>query len=503
MRVVRTLVCAVAGYALIAASAVAAPVPAARRGLATPVPVPVAAPTNTPDRAAVPPPVARPTETLRDALASAYLTNPELAGSRANIRALDEGVAQAVALKRPTLSGTVGVNQQLGSIGSFNANGRNITGSIGLQLPLFRGGLIRNSVRAAESRVTAGTYDLDALENDVLTRATVAYEDVRRDAEVVDLDRNNVRVLEEQLRQSRDRFEVGDLTRTDVAQSEARLASAQATLRAAEAQLVSSQQAYVRVVGHAPGVLAPPPPLGALPDTSDRAVDLARAGNPNLLAARASETASGYDVDVARAGRRIQLSGTTSANYINYLGAANESLGVPAGTPGIRNDQSTQVVGLSVTIPLLQGGAASSRIRQAQAFQSRALTEIARVDRLVTEQARDDFEQLLSARAQTQSAEVAVRANALALEGVRAENSVGLRTIIEVLNAEQELLNSRVLLVRAQHDQYVAGFNLLAALGRANVSDLAVDVARYDTASNGRRVRRIWSDWQKDPAPRP
>lgn len=465
------------------------------------VAAPTAAPANTPDRAAVPVPAARPTETLRDALASAYLTNPELAGSRANLRALDEGVAQAESLKRPTLSGTVGVNQQLGSIGSFSGNGRNVTGSIILQLPLFRGGLIRNSVRAAEGRVSAGTYDLAALENDVLTRATVAYEDTRRDAEVVDLDRNNVRVLQEQLRQSRDRFEVGDLTRTDVAQSEARLASAQATLRAAEAQLVSSQQAYVRVVGHAPGVLAPPPPLGQLPDTTEKAVDLALEGNPNLLAARASETASGYDVGVARAGRRIQLSGNTSANYLNYLGSANQSLGVPSGLPGIRNDQSTQVLGLSVTIPLLQGGAASSRIRQAQALRSQALTNIVRLDRAVTEQARDDFEQLSSARAQTQSAEVAVRANALALEGVRAENSVGLRTIIEVLNAEQELLNSRVSLVRARHDEYVAGFNLLAALGRANVGDLAVNVARYDTAANGRRVRRIWSDFQSDPDP--
>ncbi len=462
---------------------------------------PVVAPRANPDKAAAPAPVALPTETLRQALASAYLTNPELASSRSSLRALDEGVAQAESLKRPSLSGNIGVNQDFGAIGTFSNNGRNISGGITLQLPLFRGGLIRNSIRAAEGRVSAGTYDLAALENDVLTRATFAYEDTRRDAGVVDLDRNNVRVLQEQLRQSRDRFEVGDLTRTDVAQSEARLASAQATLRAAEAQLVSSQQAYVRVIGHSPGVLASPPPLGVLPDSSEKAVRLARDGNPNLLAARASETASGYDVGIARAGRRFSLSGTSSANYINYLGAAGSPLGISNNTPGLRNDRTAQTVGLSVTIPLLQGGFTSSRIRQAQALQGQALTNIARVDRLVTEQARDTFEQLLSSHSQVQSAQVAVRANSLALEGVRAENSVGLRTIIEVLNAEQELLNSRVLLVRATHDEYVAGFNLLAALGRANVQDLAVDVSRYDTAANGRRVRRIWNDWQSDPAP--
>ena len=300
----------------VAVGAAPRPVADAKARAAAPVPA------NTPDAAAVPPPAAAPTETLREALAAAYLTNPELAGSRAGLRALDEGVAQAEALKRPTLSGTVGVNQDFGEVGAFRNNGRNVSGGVNLELPLFRGGLIRNSVRAAEKRVDAGRYDLAALENDVLTRATIAYEDTRRDAEVVDLDRNQVRVLGEQLRQSRDRFEVGDLTRTDVAQSEARLANAQAVLRAAEAQLVSSQQAYGRVVGHAPGVLAPPPLLGTLPGTSEKAVDLARDGNPNLLAARASETATGYDIGVARAGRRFSLSGTSGGELRQLSGIA-------------------------------------------------------------------------------------------------------------------------------------------------------------------------------------
>ncbi len=475
--------------------------PRARAAANAALAVPTAALANTPDRAAVPPPVAAPTETLRNALASAYLTNPELAGRRDNVRALDEGVAQAEALKRPTLGLQIGVAQNFGQLNQFANTGRDATAGIQATQPLFRGGLIRNAVRAAEGRVAAGTYDLAALENDVLTRATIAYEDTRRDAQVIDLDRNNVRVLAEQLRQSRDRFEVGDLTRTDVAQSEARLANAQAVLSAAGGQLVVSQQAFVRVIGHAPGVLASPPPLGDLPATSAKAVDLARDNNPNLLAARASETASRYDVGVARAGRRPTLNFTGGANYINYLGSANASFGVTQGTPGIANSQAAENVGVTLTVPLLQGGVTSSRIRQSQAFQSQALTVIQQVDRQVTEQTRDDFEQLLSARAQVQSAEVAVRANALALEGVRAENSVGLRTIIEVLNAEQELLNSRVALVRASRDEYVAGFNLLAALGRANVDDLAVDVVHYDTRANLRRVRRIWSDWQNDPDP--
>ncbi len=498
----RTLAPLLIGCALIASSAYAAPVRHTARRAPAAAPVFVT-PANTPDAAAAPPPTAAPTEGLREALASAYLTNPELAGSRDNLRSLDEGVAQAEALKRPKLSADIGFAQNYAQLDSFGNKGRDVTAQAQLTVPLYRGGLIRNSIRAAEGRVSAGRYDLAALENDILTRTTIAYEDTRRDAEVVDLDRNQVRVLAEQLRQSRDRFEVGDLTRTDVAQSEARLANADAVLRAAQANLVASQQAFVRVVGHAPGVLAPPPPLGSLPDTSEKAVSLAVDGNPNLLAARASEKAAGYDVGVARAGRRPTLNATGGANYVNYLGDAASAFGVPQETPGIANARVAETVGLTLTIPILQGGATSSRIRQSQALQSVALTTIARTERQVTEQARNDFEQLISSRAQTQSAEVAVHANALALEGVRAENSVGLRTIIEVLNAEQELLNSRVLLVRARHDEYVAGFNLLAALGRANVEDLAIDVARYDTQSNLKRVRRIWSDWQNDPAPRP
>ncbi len=486
--------------AALALGLLAAPLAEAAPRRARPTPVAKVSTPAQPDLAKAPSPAPEPapTEDLRAALASAYLTNPELAGSRDNLRSLDEGVAQAEALRRPTLSANLGFAQNYAQLDTFGNKGRDVTAQAQATLPLYRGGLIRNSIRAAEGRVSAGRYDLAALENDILTRTTIAYEDTRRDAEVVDLDRNQVRVLAEQLRQSRDRFEVGDLTRTDVAQSEARLANADAVLRAAQATLVASQQAFVRVVGHAPGVLAPPPPLGMLPETSEKAVALAVDGNPNLLAARASEKASGYDVGVSRAGRRPTLNATGGASYVNYLGDPNAAFGVPQETPGIANARASQSVGLTLTIPILQGGAASSRIRQAQARQSQALTEIARVERLVTEQARDAYENLVSAHAQVQSAEVAVRANALALEGVRAENSVGLRTIIEVLNAEQELLNSRVLLVRARHDEYVAGFNLLAATGRANVEDLSIDVARYDTLANGARVRRIWSDWQTD-----
>ncbi len=442
-------------------------------------------------------------ETLRQALASAYMTNPELAANRANVRALDEGVAQAEALKRPTLSVTAGITENVNrGLGNFSNGYHSFTGGVNGNLPLFRGGLIKNSIRAADSRVDAGRYDLAALENDVLTRATVAYEDTRQNAEVVRLDRNQVRVLQEQQRQARDRFEVGDLTRTDVAQSEARLATAQSTLRQAQATLVSSEQAYARVIGHAPVDLQPPPPLGEIPAISSQSVSLALNNNPNLLAARATEGATRYDIGTARAARRPTLAATGGVNYLNYLGTANAAAGVSSTNlaPGfnLANDQTAQSVGLTITIPLFQGGLISSRVRQAQALRSQAGANITATERQVTELARNAFEGLIASRAVIVSAESAVRANELALEGVRAENGVGLRTIIEVLNAEQELLNSRADLVRARRNEYVAGFNLLAALGRANVEDLAIEVARYDPTVNARRVRGIWRDWQTD-----
>lgn len=415
-------------------------------------------------------------ETLREALARAYQSNPQLAGGRAGLRALDEGVEQARALRRPSISASVGINQDFGELGTFDNNGRNFTASVGLDLPLFRGGLIRSSIGAADARLTAGRLDLIALENDLFRQATTAYEDVRRDREVVALNRSNVRVLAEQLRASRDRFEVGDLTRTDVAQSQARLAGAESQLRGAEAQLVASEQAYVRVIGAAPVALEPPPPLGALPDTSARAVELALDGNPTLAAQKADAEASGFDIGVARAAGRPTLTGSTGARYQNYLGTLRDSLGLPD-TVGVSNDTSAQSVGITLSVPIYQGGAVASRVRQARARQSQSAIGIITVERQVTEQARNAFEALVAARAVIVSAESAVAANELALEGTRAENSAGLRTILEVLNAEQELLNTRVELVRARRDAYVAGIALLAALGRATAADLALPVA--------------------------
>lgn len=446
-------------------------------------------------------------ETLQEALVDAYSNNPDLTSQRAAVRALDESVALVAAGGRPNISTTVGITQNFDSVGGGD-DGRALVASGNLNVPLFSGGRVRNGVRAADERVGAGRQTLRAVENTILTGTVTAYLDVQRDAAVVDLNRNQVKVLQEQLRASRDRFEVGDLTRTDVAQSEARLANAQSNLSLAEAQLTASQENYRRVVGHGPGVLAPPPPLPPLPGTAEQAVDQAVADNPSLQAARRAERATGYDVRVARANRLPSVTATTGVRYTNALNSLSAGgVGVdPNGNPIIitqDNVDTSQTIGLNATVPLFQGGLVSAQVRQAQARQSQALEQIAVAERNAVASARNAYEGYVSSNAVIQSAQVAVNANALALEGTRQENMVGSRNILDVLNAEQELLNSRVTLVRAQRDAYVAGFTLLSAVGRADAEDLGLPVQRYDPEANYKRVRNSWSDWSSDPAPQP
>lgn len=428
-------------------------------------------------------------ETLREALVKAYETNPRLGGGRANLTAAQASIAEARSLRAFTADSDITLGQTFDPLATFDNQGRTVNVQANASLPLFRGGLITSSIGAARNRRDAAALDLVALENNVFQTATTAYEDVRRDREVVELNRSNVRVLSEQLRQSRDRFEVGDLTRTDVAQSEARLARAEADLRQAQAQLVASEQAYIRVVGEPPQALEPPPPLGALPISTDQALDLARGENPRLLAAQASAEANRFDIGVARAERRPSVFGTVNGRYQNFLGTAADAFGVPNGV-GVQNDFTTSTAGVTLRLPLNTGGAVRARIDQARARESQARFNILQVDREVTEDARNSYEGLIASRSVIQSAEAQVRANEIALEGVRAENSVGLRTVLDVLDAEQELLNARVELARARRNEYVAGFALLASIGRASADrlDLTGEATLADPTLDGARA---------------
>jgi len=432
-------------------------------------------------------------DTLREALLSTYETNPTITAQREALKATDATVAIARAAGRPQLSATAGVNRDLSRSGILETNAHGPTLSVGadVSMPLFSGGRVSNSVKAAKTRVEAGRALLRGTEGDVFTQAVAAYMDVIRDRAIVELNHNNVRVLETNLQATQDRFEIGDVTRTDVAQSQARLELGRANLAISEGNEATSEQEYRRVIGHEPGDLAPPPPLPPLPKTPEQAVQIALANNPDIVAASRQAQAAGYDVNVARALRLPTLSAVGSGTYVNEIGG---QLGNLPSTGGQTS------VGLNATVPIYQGGGAGARIREAQAIEGQTLEQAVGTERSVVAQTRSAFAAYQATQEAISSQETAVKANELALEGARAERSVGTRTVLDVLNAEQELLNSQVSLVTARRDAYVAGFQLLNAMGQAEARDLGLDGGPlYDPLGNYRRVAGDWNDWSSDP----
>ena len=433
-------------------------------------------------------------DTLREALVSTYNANPTLTGQRETLKSSDAGVAIARAAGRPQVSATVGVTRDLTRSGRFDVGGSKgpfVTGGVDLSYPLFQGGTVRNNIEAAKTRVEAGRATLRAVEGDIFTEAVAAYMDVIRDRAIVELNANNVRVLETNLQATRDRFEIGDVTRTDVAQSEARLSLQRSELLDAQARLTTSEENYRRVIGKRPDALQPPPPLPPFPATADQAVQIALINNPDLVAVTRQAEAANFDVRSARGTRLPTVSAVASGDYANTI--SGDTQGIP------RSGTATSV-GVQGRIPLYQGGLPAARIRQAQALEGETLERRIATERAVVANTRSAFATYKAATDAIASNQVAVSANELALEGARAENSVGTRTILEVLNAEQELLNAQVALVTARRDQYVAGFQLLNAMGQAEADDLGLEGGPlYDPLGNYRRVAGDWSDWSGDP----
>ena len=437
-------------------------------------------------------------DTLREALVSSYHTNPTLNAQREALKATDAGVAIARSAGRPQISGTVGLNRDLtrsGVLDNASSRGPNISTTVDLSVPLFNGGSVRNSINAAKARVDAGRGTLRAVEGDVFTQAVAAYMDVIRDRAIVELNQNNVRVLTTNLEATRDRFEIGDVTRTDVAQSEARLQLGRAQLAISQGRLEGSEANYRSVIGHPPGPLAPPPPLPPLPATANQAVQIALADNPDIVAVTRTAAAAGYDVRVAQAGRLPTLSGVLSGTYVEALGDR---------TPGFTDRGTTTSAGLQARVPLYQGGLPSARVRQTRALEGQALEQVVGTERTVIAQTRSAFADYEATQRSIQANTIAVQANELALEGTRAEQSVGTRNVLDVLNAEQELLQSQVALVTAKRDAYVAGFQLLNAMGQAEAQDLGLDGGPlYDPLGNYRRVAGEWNDWAGEPRHNP
>lgn len=440
-------------------------------------------------------------DTLREALVTTYGTNPTIMAQRQSLRATDEDAALARAAGRPTMSVTASYGEDLTTRNIAGGTGRDLNVSATASVPIYSGGRIRNNVRASDIRVEAGRADLRATEGDIFTEAVAAYMDVIRDRSIVQLNENQVRVLSTNLQATRDRFEVGDLTRTDVAQSDARLALARSNLAIVQGRLRASEENYERVIGVPPGNLQPPPPLPTLPGTAELAADVALANNGDLAAIAARARASGFDVRVAQGGRLPTLSASTTARYADALGTGQ--LGVN-GVGLARDNNGSTSVGLSFSMPIYQGGAAGARVRRAEAVRGQLLEQAIGVERLVMSNSQAAFAAYRASLEAIESNQIAVAANQLALEGTRAEQTVGTRNVLDVLNAEQELLNSQVLLVTARRDAYVAGFQLLNVMGAAEAEDLNLDGGPlYDPIVNYNRYARSWSDWDDGPMIRP
>jgi outer membrane protein len=432
-------------------------------------------------------------DTLREALVASYRTNPTLNGQREALRVNDAGVAVARAAGRPQVAANVGVNRDLtrsGVLDTGRSKGPILSGGLDLSLPLFTGGRVRNSIEAARTRVEAGRATLRAVEGDVFVQAVQAYMDVIRDRAIVELNRNQIQVLTTNLQATQDRFEIGDLTRTDVAQSEARLSLARSSLALAQGRLQASEAFYRQVVGQAPGELASPPPLPPLPASPEEAVRISLVQNPDVIASVRQTQAAGLDVRVAGADRLPTVSGVVSGDYINTVSGS---------TGGFDRSGTQTSIGVNTRIPLYQGGLPSARISQARALEGQLLERTIETERFVVQAVRAAFASVVATRQAIASNEVAVSAAQLALEGARAERSVGTRTVLDVLNAEQELLNAQVQLVTARRDSYVAGFQLLNAMGQAEADDLGLDGGPlYDPIGNYRRVAGAKNDWSSE-----
>ncbi|WP_086607066.1 TolC family outer membrane protein [Erythrobacter donghaensis] len=440
-------------------------------------------------------------DNLREALVEAYNTNPTLEAARANQRATDEGVPiqRSAGVPSANITAThIEFIQQ--SANAFTAPERNLGVNAQVLVPVYSGGAVRNGIAAAKQRVEAGQAELRNTESAIFSQVVAAYMDVLRTEALVALATNNVAVLRTNLEATGDRFQIGDLTITDVAQSRSRLAIAEGDLQVAEANLIAARETYIRLVGSEPGELEAPPPLPGLPATVGEAIVTALENNPNLDAAKQRAEAAGYDTKVAGAGRLPTVNVFVNGDYSDFYG----TLGGPI-SADFAQSEKTANAGVRLTIPLFQGGLPAARQRQAGARESAALEDVIAAERQVIAETRSTYSNWQAANGVIKSAQAAVEAAELSLEGVRAEQSIGNRQVLDVLNAEQELVNARAQLVTARRNAYVAGFTLLALMGRAEARDLNLDTGGvlYDPQVNADRVSSKMWDWDRDPEPAP
>jgi outer membrane protein len=457
-------------------------------------------------------------ETLNEALANAYLINPILNSERAKLRATDEQVSVAISGLRPFISAsgdaafqntdsnvasvggpspTCTAAEQLnepafcgflaGQASAASASASSNEGvthprgySVTLSQPIFEGFQNLNAIRQAKSTVQAGREGLRAVEQTTLLNAVTAYVDVVRDQAVVKLRQTNVDVLTEQLRQTKDRFNVGEVTRTDVAQAEARRSDAITQLYAAEANLKASRATYEQVIGHPPSNLIHPPTIASLlPSRLEDAMTLGDGENPVILNAVYQEEASLYNISQIEGELLPEV--TLNADYTQRFDLSR-----------ITKEQEITTVMGRVTVPLYQGGGVAARIRQAKETNNQLKKEVEDTRLRVHADVVSSWALLQSTASQIKSAQDALEANRIALEGVREEEKVGQRTTLDVLNAELEYLGSQIQLVTAKRDRVVAEYSVFSSVGRLDAQSLGLSVPYYDPFEHYNIVKNKW-----------
>jgi outer membrane protein len=432
-------------------------------------------------------------DTIEAALVRSYQNNPQLNAQRASVRFTDENVPQALSGYRPKVAITASAGEQYTDFNTTQGGSPNTlvrsefhgvdpprAAGITVTQTLYNGQQTANKTRAAESQVSGAREALRVLEESVLLSAATIYMDYLRDAAILEVQKSNTRVLEQTLKQTQDRFNVGEVTRTDVAQSEAQLAAGKTQELAAEATLTTTRSNFRRIIGNEPEALAPGSPVDRfLPGSLPAAVEVSLMENPNVTAAM-----FGIDVNYLQ----VKVNEGALLPTVTLQASAQQSYEQTLTT--FRSFGASAIA--QVSIPVYQGGAEYSLIRQSK--------ETLAQQRLVLEQTRDAtrantvtaWGQLVAGKAQVSSAQAQVTASEIALNGVREEAKAGQRTTLDVLNAQQALVNARVALVTAQHDRVVASYAVLSSVGRLSPQVLKLNTTVYDPSVHYHQVRDSW-----------
>ena len=417
-------------------------------------------------------------ESLFEALAYTYETNPTLEANRAYLRSVDERVGQAKAGWRPNLSavGNAAYTDQryknYPGVDDFDYDNDMYDAGLSLTQPIFSGFKTVSGVNYAETIVKQERENLKSTEQAVLLNSAVAYVDVITQRAVLELQKNQEQVLARHLKSYQKRFEVGDLTKTDVAQSEARLEGAKTNRIVAEGDLETANAAYVSMVGRKPPEKTRVNDLDKfLPKTLSECLDIMRTNNPSLKAAEFADEASQYNITLQRGDLLPELNVNAGAGY---------QWGQPLPQLDDKYDGHYWQVGANLKVPLYQGGGEYAKVREAKQLANQARINLEQVKRDLVKSTTQAWDQYRSTKSSIESIEAQIKASKMALDGVIREADVGSRTVLDVLDAEQEYLNNRVQLVQAERNMTVAALNLLSAMGHMTAGSLKLNVAQYN-----------------------